>query len=217
MEHIKEEIATILESFGPVDDKPFLKHLEYFSGKDGITMSSIGDKWSDLSKEHWLKTYTKGWITVKGANYSMGNCPHMCTFDSNTMMCALKHPCDTGIVNKDGSIDRKALKKFIKDSFLYDEKSNSFLLTESKMKSNLGDYVERDSELSTYISWNMPSYKTVASAEWNDFFLNYTDVYYYDDNKEDERAVTLKTFLQFYYVPEVLYKRVLGGELPVTM
>ena len=215
---ITKEINDIINSFGKIDDKPFLKHLDYFKDGNGdINVSSIGEQWSALSGEYKIKTYLKGLITVKGANYNMNSCPYMSNFDSDTMMNALKHPCDTGIVNKDGSINMVLLKNFIEHHFVYDYKSNKYILTKKCMKKYLVNCVERDANLPYKINWNMPSFQTVAQAEWNDFFLNYTDMMVCYDDGTCDQSVTLKTFLQFYLVPNVLYNRVLNKELPITL
>jgi len=215
---ITKEINDIIDSFGQIDSKPFLKHLDYFKdNNDDINVSSIGEQWSALSGEYRMKTYLKGLITVKGANYSMNSCPYMSNFDSDTMMNALKHPCDTGIVNKDGSINMVLLKNFIVQHFTYDSETQKYVLIKQCMEEYLIECVDRDINLPYKINWNMPSFQTVASAEWNDFFLNYTDVIVSDDSSISHQAVTLKTFLQFYLVPNVLYNRVLNKELPVTL
>jgi hypothetical protein len=209
-----------ISQYNDVNDKyPFIKHLNYFRGDDGnITVSSIGEKWSQLSGEYRIKTYAKGHITVKGANYNANLCPYQNSFDSNTMMSALKHNCDSGIVNKDGSINIEILISLIKENFIYHGKSESFILLKSTMNSCLKDFHERDKHLNNKISWDLPSFATVATAEWDDFYLNYCDLIVDKDNyddKEREQAVTLDTFLQFYFDPKGLYDRVLRGELPV--
>ncbi len=215
---ITTEINNIIESFGQIDDKPFLKHLDYFKDdNDDINITSIGEQWSALSGEYRIKTYLKGLITIKGANYSINSCPYRSNFDSDTMMNALKHPCDTGIVNKDGSINMILLKNFIEHYFVYDFITKQYILTKKCMEKYLVNCVERDINLPYKINWNMPSFQTVARAEWNDFFLNYTDMMFYFNDGTSDQSVTLKTFLQFYFVPNVLYNRVLNKELPVTI
>lgn len=98
---------------------PFLKHIKYFEGKDNlITVTSIGDQWSNLSGEI-VTPYVKGFITIKAAEIK-GKCPYENGYSKEYIMNSLKHPFDTNIVNRDGSINHDELIKFIDDAFEYD-------------------------------------------------------------------------------------------------
>lgn len=195
--------------------RPFLKHLDYFKENGEITACSIGDRWSHLSGENGLKTYIKGQITVRGANknnddYKNGTCPWKHSFDSDYMMKCLKHPCDTGIVNQDGSINFAILKKVIKSNFELDAKTNLHIMKRSTMYEYLKQCKKRDEHLELKPGWELPSFDTIAHFEWYDFYYNFCDIIV-----DDEESVTIKTFLQLYFEPDVLYNRKLSGELPV--
>lgn len=206
-----QELNELIAQYNTIEC-PFVGHVDYFKGNDGkITSSSIATKWSELSNEWYLKTYIKGEITMRGANYGAKTCPYKYKFNPDDMMSALKHPCDTGIVNKNGSINIDILKQFIKDNFIFHEENNGFIL----MKSTMDKYVEkcclRDKDMNLKLGWNVPSCDTVARAEWYDFFLNYTDTLV-NCKSHEEQAVTIDTFLKFYFQPKELYNKVLGNK-----
>lgn len=210
-------VNKLLEPYLYIGGFPFLKHLDYFKKDNIITACSIGDRWSELSGENGLKTYVKGQVTIRGANhnnpeYQDGSCPWKHIWGSQDMMCVLKHPCDTGIVNKDGSINIEILKDFIKRNFEWDQDINTFIMRESTIIEYLKICKQRDIDLNLNIKPSMfgPSFATVAVFEWDDFYYNYCDRII---NKE--RAVTVGTLLQFYFEADVLYQRTLNGELPV--
>ena len=211
-----EYLDETIKSFITDNPTPFLSHLDYFKKDGEITACSIGDRWSELSGESGVKTYIKGKITIIGANnnddnYINGTCPYKHSYQSEDMMHVLKHPCDTGIVNNDGSINIETLKKVIMLNFEYDKDINSFSMRESKMNEFLQVCKERDEGVVSNLPFYMPPFKTVAKFEWYDFYYNFCDRILNDEN-----AVTLNTFLQFYFKPNVLYGRKLNGELPIN-
>ncbi len=193
---------------------PFLEHLDYFKGNDGgITSHSIAEQQSKLSGESMIKTTIIGKITISGANnnnpdYANGVCPWKKNFESDEMLKNLKHPSDTGIVNKDGSINIEVLTNFVKLNFEYDNEHGTFVMRKSTMFEYLKVCKERDSNLEKKVIWYLPSFEVVAQGEWSSFY----DVYY-DTNFNGEKAVTLNTFLQFYFESNVLNQRALNGQL----
>jgi len=196
------------------DEKPFLRHLDYFKGENGlISACSISEQQSKLSGESTIKTAIIGKITVSGANnnnpdYVNGTCPWKKKFQSDDMLHNLKHPCDTNIVNRDGSINIDILKDFVKLNFEFDKNIDRFVMKKSTMIDYLSVCKNRDADLEQKITWYLPSFEMLAHGEWSSFF----DVY--ADRKIDgEIAVTLNTFLQFYFEPDVLNQKVLTGTL----
>lgn len=204
-----------IKKYDTGDPFPFLKHVHYFNKPDEITDCSIGERWSELSGESSAITFIKGKITITGANYSNeeyrdGECPYRRSFNTSDIMKALKHPCDTGIVNGDASLNIDIMKQVIMTNFEYDAEISMFIMKEDTMNEFLKVCKQRDADVPQHLPFYMPSYGTVAYNEWKDFYYNYCDRIV---NKK--RAVTLHTFLQFYFQGDVLYERKLGGELPV--
>jgi hypothetical protein len=218
-------IATHVSQFESNDSpdiarkgKPFLKHVAYFEDNNGdITRRSIGTNWKNLSKESYAFTFLKGSITISGANAvnesnilkssdkSTKCCPFIESFKTEQIMPLLKHTNDTGIVNKDGSINRKVLEDFCVKYFEYSETLKTYILPESSMKKYLAECLERDKLLVQSFRWYLPSTSVVANAEWNDFYLNFSNC-----TKDKERAVTLDVFCDFYYAGDKLYANVLN-------
>jgi hypothetical protein len=198
----------MIESFGN-DPFPFIKHLEYFQNNGMIDKYSIAQKWSDITGRSFFDTVIRGSITVQGANYGLNSCPYMSQMNAANMMQGLKHPCDTGIVNADGSINRKKLMEFVKDAFDWSPEHNTFILSQSLMNRFILRNINRDSD-KWGINYNLsrmillPSYPQIAQAEWDEFFNIYTDI-----KMNAESYVTLKRFLMFYYKPEELYAEIL--------
>jgi hypothetical protein len=234
--------------------KPFLKHVDYFRSDSLISTESIADKWQALSKEFYPIPYTKAMITIRGANAVMARefeakkgsiesikdktetesrkieekkCPYHEAFRTEEIMPLLKHPNDTGIINKDGSINYDILLAFCNEYFIYSDYDKTYILPESSMRKYLELCVKRDMHLNSNFAWYLPSAGTVASAEWTDFYRNFADCFKISSIPENieasytplkykiENAITLDTFCQFYYFGDELYKRNLSGELPI--
>lgn len=199
----------LFQKYIAIEGKPFLKHLDYFKSDGEITKCSIRDKWSALSGENRLKTYIKADITIRGANkfnpdYQNGSCPWKSRFESADMMEILKHPCDTGIVNIDGSINIEILTNFVNEYF-EPLNTDTWILRESVMNEYLRICLERDHNLTLKPFYTLPSFETLAKFEWYDFFLNFND-----GQIDGTNIVNLETFLQFYFEPDVLYQRILN-------
>ena len=226
---VNTDLDNILNTFinNNKDIRPFLKHLEYFGdNKTGtINRSSIATKWSNLSKENYYKNLIKGQITIKSANENGNICPYRHDFKSSDLMLCLKHNSDTDIVNGDGSINIPILKKFVHELFEYNDYHKDYILRRPVLENYLIKCCKRDENKKKHLNGNiicmipisLPSFKTLAQAEWNDFYLNYTDCWISNSNNNKEQCVSIETFLQFYFKPDVLYKRVLSGELPMTL
>jgi hypothetical protein len=197
---------------------PFYKHVRYFEENGIISKSSIRNKWAELSGESYFNTSIKGHITMKGANYkaSKKTCPYKNKKKMLTpeITSCLKHPSDSGIVLSNGNINFDVLINIMTLSFEKDEKSNVMFIRKSTILKLLTEWSLRDIKEDKYFGFMMPNSDTVAKAEWNDFFLNFVDMWV-KRNDEYEPAVTADTFLQFYYESDILYQRVLNGELPV--
>ncbi|AYV76627.1 MAG: hypothetical protein Terrestrivirus10_11 [Terrestrivirus sp.] len=204
--------------------KPFLEHIDYFQNSEGkINRTSIATNWSNLSKENYLKTLVKAEITISGANYvnqkKNSGCPWKYDFNSSAeIMPHLKHSRDSDVVNYDGSINVKKLEQFMLASFEYDNQRSCFFVRKSRIIDLLRKWKERDAHLEHKVHFMMPAWETVAKAEWDDFYLNFTD--HWDLNNksnEYEPTVTADTFLQFYFQGKKLYDRVLvTKELPAV-
>ncbi len=211
--NVEQVLNEYLEKYKDIKF-PFLEHLDYFKGDDGeITSHSIAEQQSKLSGESIIKTTIIGKITISGANnnnpeYNKGSCPWKNSFESGDMLKNLKHPCDTGIVNEDGSINIDILTNFVKLNFEYDNKTKTFIMRKSKMFDHLKLCKERDAQLKKGVTFYLPSFETVAQGEWSSFYG-----VYYDRDFNGEKAVTLNTFLQFYFESNVLNQRALSGEL----
>lgn len=202
--------------------KPFLKHIDYFRDSKGkINKTSIATNWAKLSKESYFKTLIKAHITMTGANQvkeqKNPGCPWSYDFNSSAeIMPHLKHSRDSDVVNHDGSIDIEKLQTMMTKLFEYDPVKNSYFVRKSEVTEYLKLWAQRDSHLETKISLLMPSWETVAQAEWDDFFLNFVDDWKLTKKGDDvEATVTADTFLQFYFEGNKLYDRVFNGELPV--
>ena len=216
--HVSQYESDDLLDMSSNKGKPFLKHVSYFADNNGdISRRSIGTKWKKLSNELFALTYIKGAITISGANAvrelnikssskSSTGCPFIESFKTEQIMPLLKHTNDTGIVNKDGSINRKALENFCVKYFEFSEKLNTYILPESSMKKYLKECLDRDKLLIQSFRWYLPSTSVVANAEWNDFYLNFSNC-----TKDNERAVTLDVFCEFYYFGDKLYAKVLAS------
>ena len=202
---------------------PFNDHVGYFANKETglIDVPSISCQWSALRGEHWMKTTVKGKITVVAANEALQKktpkCPYHEKFTDKEMMPLLKHPSDTGIVKVDGSINHQCLFFVMKKCAIEDHQNKDWVIPEFKINEYLFECAQRDADAEQPGGFFMPSWQTVASAEWNDFFNNFTDRSHPVEGKKNGRAVTLETFLQFYYQPKILWDRVLSKELPIKI
>jgi len=184
--------------------KPFLAHIEYFTDHNGITSKSISKQWSHLTGENTIKTRLKGHLTIKAANQSLSamdaKCPYREAFKtSEELMPCLKHPCDTGIVNSDGSINRESLETMMRATFEFNGDLRQWVLRKSVMDTYLKCCGERD----RYHQGKAPykiSWTTVAQAEWDDFFKTFSDC-----KVLGESSVTAVTFLRFYFKGDELY------------
>jgi len=182
---------------------PFLEHVKYFSDENGkIDACSIADKWHKLTGVSKLMTWIKGKITIKGANImsaKMG-CPYKAVFESPAeIMSLLKHKNDTGIVNKDGSINTNLLRGMLVDCVDHNCDPKNIFLRQSRVF----DYIKkRATDTSDDVWWL--SFETVAYNEWKDAFATYSDMIQYD-----EPCMSLDTFLQFYFQPKLLNDKTL--------
>lgn len=203
---------------------PFLQHVDYFKDEKGqITQDSIKHQWHKLTGEHLLKTTIKAKITMSAANQKLSKCPYMMSqiskcpyqnkFITEHMMPLLKHPKDTGVVNSDGSINIDNLEKMIALCF---EKGigNIWYIRHSVMNEFLKQCSDRDQNKPNMEGFFMPSWSQVAWFEWRDAFNVYSDHIHQIDDFQEEKAITLETFLQFYFECAKLNQRVLNKELP---
>jgi hypothetical protein len=214
------------------DEHPFLRHIDYFrdpaTGK--IDAQSIAKLWTQLTKQSTFKSNIKASITIDGANqmalFRKGlakhgpGCPYRSTFATSAeLMPNLKHPCDTGIVNIDGSINADRLKQVLQLVAEWDPVVNMWLVRESKMQGLLVVRKKEDAHLGpkvTGIAGLLADWPTVARNEWYDDFEVYCDLWLplHNNPKELERTISLPRFLQFYYQCDKLNTDVLRGILP---
>ena len=208
-------VHKIIKSFN-TSTNPFIEHVKFFENdKFYINVESISNKWSLLSERSKISTLVLGSITIQGANYLKPLCSYKYKWHTNDIMKALKHPCDTAIVANDGSINMNHLGHFIETRFKYDDCLKDYILTQSVMNEAIRENIKRDHEYTGY-NYNfkkmifLPTYPQVAQAEWDEFFNIYSDHVFIDENFINENVVTLKTFLEFYFVPQVLNTKILS-------
>ena len=189
----------------------FLSHIDYFRNNHGvISARSISEKWSELSKESRLTTYLKGLTIIKSANISdeSAGCPYKFSYESSKeLMPCLKHSRDTGIVNKDGTIDINVLTNVLFTYFEINDSSpeeSKLVLSQSKMYEYLEICNIRDKDAQTTGPFFV-SYKAIAKNEWRFFFEIFSDVTF-----DNELYVTAETFLLFYFNSKILYDRILN-------
>lgn len=187
-------------------EKSFLKHIKYFNENDAITTDSIKNKWHELTGENKWITWIKGYFIISGANRNLpSGCPYKHEFQNDEIMQCLKHPCDTGIVKKDGNINVNVLYNMMLNNFDYSLKYSCFYLTKSKMMKYLKECEDRDKQIDNgtgiiYVSWN-----SVAETEWTIFFDTFCDF-----TINGDKSISADTFLQFYFDCDKLYQRILS-------
>lgn len=187
-------------------ERPFLKHVEYFNEHDGITVDSIKNKWHELTGENKWITWLKGEVTIISANANLPKeCPYLHSFTTERIMPCLKHPCDTGIVTKEGNINVDVLRDMMNTYFEYNSVYNCYYLTKSQMTKYLTTCTKRDEEINNGTPIPFLTWQTVASAEWDVFFDTFCDF-----EIDGEKAITADTFLQFYFKSDELYNRKLS-------
>lgn len=208
---VVSKTKNIIASFNTSPNAtPFIDHVKFFeNNNDLIDIYSISKKWTEISGRFAFDTLIRGSITIQGANYADSKCPYKKLWNSQDIMKALKHPCDTNIVNNDGSINIDNLLSLIEKRFKFSNTLQDYILTQSSMNENIKESIERDNKHTgyNYDLWNLiflPTYSQVAQAEWDEFFNIFSD---YSEN--GELAVTLDTFLQFYFYPRLLNNRTL--------
>lgn len=220
IEQKKKKLDHLINKYVNKSKKnPFLKHIKYFEDNDTKTINqhSITDQWARLSRESRIKTGVKAKITISQTNASatdmakIKGCPYSYknNFTTDEIMNYLKHPCDTDFVNSDGSIRVKNLTKFMYKYFELDEHGDTYFLRKSVMESYLRECAVRDKDIRRRLRCYLPSFENIAYAEWNEFYLSFTDKYI-----KGEQAVSVKIFLQFYLDPDALYSQKLLGNLP---
>ncbi|AYV81531.1 MAG: hypothetical protein Harvfovirus39_10 [Harvfovirus sp.] len=186
-------LITIIREYSVANPgTPFLKHIEYFEdNKGGINASSIACKWSALSGEFRLKTMVRGALIIKSAN-DRAKCPYKLKFSSSKeVMPYLKHPCDTNIVNPDGSINLMELEIFMCKCFEYDTEEKIWFAKQANVNNYLKLCSERD---------NGGKWAKIAQEEWNHFFKLFAD-------SSKEVKITAETLLEFYFDSTALYGR----------
>lgn len=210
-----ESIKNLIKKFSEsAEQKPktFLNHIDYFKGKDNnISASSISENWTNLTGENSLSTYAKGYVTIRQVNCSEKSkgCPFKYKFSSQEVMEGAKHPCDTGIVNEEGSINFEKLEFVMTMYFEICNESpedSKLVLRQSRLNEYLEECSKRDKDLPQYGAFYIP-YKSIARAEWDVFFPIFSDV-----KIDKELCITAETFLLFYFNSRKLYDRVLDNK-----
>lgn len=222
--------ALIKEYAQKGGDKPFLKHVSFFKDKHGdITRSTIATKWSVLENIWYLKAWIFGKVTIDGANQqaanectavdSSGKCPWKTkdTFtDAGELMGYLKHPRDSGIVNKDGSINLENLEKIMLTYFEYDADRKTWFVRKSQFHKELDQTAIRDKDLPAKLEGALVGWDTVTRNEWNTQFKILCSGWIKTADGGWEETVSAQHFLEFYFMCDVLYARCLNKELPVV-
>ncbi len=191
----------------------FLSHIDYFKGTDGkISASSISKKWTQLTGENSMMTYAKGMAVIQSANSSKeaNGCPYRFEFkSSHEIMPCLKHSRDTGIVNKDGSININVLEYVLMTYFEYSaesQKESKLILSQTKMHDYLEECNNRDKHLPATGILFVP-YKTVSKGEWDSFFVIFGDI-----KINGDLYITAETFMLFYFDSATLYEKKLKSQ-----
>lgn len=190
----------------------FIGHIEYFKDKGEISASSISKKWHELTGENSFSTYAKGMAVIQSANNSeeTKGCPYKFGFKSSAeIMPCLKHSRDTGIINKDGSINFDVLEHVLLNYFDVNKNSpeeSKLIITQSKMYEYLEECDNRDKKLPA-VGILFVTYKSIAKEEWGTFFSVFSDI-----KIGEELAVTAETFLLFYFDSATLYDKKLKSK-----
>jgi len=207
---------------------PFLEHVAEFMGSDGkIDEASIAERWTALTNQNaWLSSI-KAKITINGANQVLKHrlkgdaksCPFMARFLSAAhIMPNLKHPCDTGVVNADGSIDANKLKKLMVECFIWDNEKKVWFMPKSSMLKFIAYRGKEDRDVKPLVEGLlMPSWSTVAQNEWIDAFNVYCDGWTAVKGcNKLEPTISAKRLLQFYFNCAALNNDVRKNLLPVS-
>lgn len=115
-----------------------------------------------------------------------------------------------------GRVDMKLLTDFAENNFVFNFEKNQFVLRWENIQQYLERSIKKDILLPPKLNLQMPSFQTVAEEEWKNYFLNYSDIII-DHSEIKELAVSLGTFLQFYFDQNGFYKRVINKELPISI
>ena len=202
--NVRHKIGNIFHSFLNLHRDTFLKYLEYFR---------------DTDQEN---TFANGWITENKSDITINLCPYISNYNyNNTSSCGLKCMYDKGLfkvsspinkINEHQYVDMEVILNFIENNFVFNYAVNDFILFEYEIENHLLKCAKRDIMLPPKIYFDKMPFKTIAQGEWNEFFTNYADVIVNFDNNFDEKAITLTTFLQFYFIPDILHERLLENE-----
>lgn len=183
-------------------ESPLERHIGFFSTKGNVSYESIEEKLTQMG-DHNAKfkanaiSFMAG-LKIKSCPYSM--------FKPAEGVGALNHARDTGIYQKDGSINEARWQKLC----TWSENDNGVMILTQK---NFDAFLQwaRDND----DRWDLAGLgKKFSDGEWIDFFTFCTD-YWKKTDAGMERSVTLETLRTFFEnTPEILNK-VINHELPV--
>jgi len=196
------KITTLVDKYSSrFPETPFLAHLDYFANNDNITTDSIATKMSKLTGDYYIVSRLKAGVVIKAANQNLqkGECPYYKdSFKSEELMPRLKHFSDTGNVNKDGSINKENLIKMLLQVSEYNH-DKDLVVKKSNIVNYLQECAERDKLMPQYGPYYV-KWKTVAAAEWTDFYNIFKDY-----ELDGDPVVYLDTMLLFYFDGKSLY------------
>jgi len=217
-------IKIIVEQYGKIDDKPFLKHLEIFANNDSVSKESIKHGLNALAG-HSMQNNIKAGIVMDGANVSLEmKCPHkkykyQDNIPINNAMSALTHSRDSGVIQSDGSINEDKLLRLL-ENCKYNHQYQTYILWEKDLLNFMKIRAHEDKDLpsSFPFQWsptllNLVSFETIAAGEWADMYDVYTNV----KTKKGQRGLTLRILLLFYYKPEILNNEKINNKLTIHL
>jgi hypothetical protein len=209
-----DDLITLYFTRYKNDPLRFRKHVEAFQDEDGkFTLTAFTHKWKLLTNDDPLTTRIACGLTYNACAQDKEITAASCTG-------RLKHVYDTGIVNRDMSINEKNLKSTMKSVFKYDPEVKNQVTTLKELLENVDKCIKRDGpdHKMPYhgVESYLVTYERVAKGEMENMIKAYSDVII---TRSDEKiaGITAETFIQFYFESDVLNTKVMRGELPIKI
>jgi hypothetical protein len=220
---------------------PFLKHIRVFGSECGrLNEKTVRDKMDELFEikglfdSNRVMNHIKTTFPFTAANIirkeQTPNCPYQKNFEATGLMKLLVHASDSGIIDRNGDINKENLFDLMVSIFEWDwdlsydldkedPKLNLFV-TKNTMDIKLKEWSMRDElkGIKKRINYMFTTDK-VAQGEWDDLFALFTNHYIMviDDNDEIcyEPAISIDIFLELYYQSDILFQKAVKKELPI--